>query len=210
MPTLYQEHSAPNTGRACVRYSGKHLKSIPVRKLPVTTVDYMDPLNDYWAVELKSNENAGVMPKTGGGPVGRPKQTNTRGSRKVKPKGRFNKWINKKYGNTPNKQKLYSPKWEGILRGIRAWENTTNKRVRVWKGWVMMNEEGLNSSRRVSRCGYWRRVRGDSGVATGEFGTWRRRGEIQGGTRENSGAGRKLGIQGGTRKTQTRVRRKQK
>ena len=49
-----------------------------------------------------------------------------------------------------------------------------------------------------------------SGVVTGDLGTWRRRGKIQGGTRENPGAGRKLGIQGGTGETQMRVKDKQK
>ena len=43
-------------------------------------------------------------------------------------------------------------------------------------GVMMMNEEGLNGSGRFSRCGNWKRVRRDSGVATGDFGTWRRRG----------------------------------
>ena len=39
------------------------------------------------------------MTKTGGGPVGRPKQTNTQDARKNKPKGRFNKMDEQKYGN---------------------------------------------------------------------------------------------------------------
>ena len=39
-----------------------------------------------------------VMPQTGGGPVGRPKQTNTQDARENKPKGRFNKIDEQKHG----------------------------------------------------------------------------------------------------------------
>ena len=98
----------------------------------------------------------------------------------------------------------------GKLRGIGQEKNTTKNTSPGMKGVLMMNEEGLNSSGEISRCGNWKRVCRYSRGATGDLGTWRRRGKIQGGTRENSGAGRKLGIQGGTGETQMRVRIKQK
>ena len=42
-----------------------------------------------------------VMPKTGGGPVGRPKQTNRQDARKISPKGDLIKWTNKNTGINP-------------------------------------------------------------------------------------------------------------
>ena len=59
------------------------------------------------------------------------------------------------------------------------------------KGVLLMNEEGLNSFWGDSRCGNWKQVRRYSRGATGDLRDVEETRKIQGGTRENSGAGRK-------------------
>ena len=70
-----------------------------------------------------------------------------------------------------------------------------------------MNDGGMNNSGRVLQVrlletGAWR-LRGCSRLVRDVGGNAENPGRNQGGTRENSGAGRKLGIQGGTGKNKS-------